>query len=118
MTSKNTPGPWRICDRTSIVADWPEGEVQLCSMATSRWSSPDFELNERMREQTAANVHLIAAAPDLLAACEEAHRAYVEFADQCNEHCPVTNDGFFISVAGINLAAGALSAAIKKATNK
>ena len=69
--NKHTPGPWSVSDRTSITAVWPEGEVQIASMATSRWSDPNQHLNQRMFEQMPANAMLIAAAPDLLDTCKE-----------------------------------------------
>jgi hypothetical protein len=63
--SKHTPGPWRVEDVTEVVAKIPTGEtLSVCLTA-------DVELWDDYRGgKNAANARLIAASPDLLAACE------------------------------------------------
>lgn len=72
QTSKHTPGPWRIADsgnHKAVLAtrDRPgaHGHDTLCQVLDlfRPWDPSG-------RVETEANAHLIAAAPDLLAACE------------------------------------------------
>lgn len=59
---KHTPGPWRVGDAGTTVFGPPNGMPapdRIASMANRG-------------EHTKPNAHLIAAAPDLLAACEAA----------------------------------------------
>jgi len=67
-----TPGPWFIEDDVAIMANVDDKDIQLCIMAETRAStdSPMHELCKRVRAQRSANIHLIAAAPDLLEACK------------------------------------------------
>lgn len=60
-TTKHTPGPWCVEHETEIIA----AEGQRIAEADTR--SINFTGGEAN-----ANAHLIAAAPDLLAACEAA----------------------------------------------
>lgn len=70
--STHTPGPWQL-DGNSIIAKWEDGTtVQLACMARTQWSYPDAGRNRRLALQNDANRHLIAAAPDLLAALKGA----------------------------------------------
>jgi len=59
MITKHTPGPWHLSRsgqyvRKNDTADWPAWNVAEINTATEAWE---------------ANARLIAAAPDLLAAC-------------------------------------------------
>jgi hypothetical protein len=61
---KHTPGPWERSAGTEILADGPEGElisIALMNVRVSNWE---------------ANARLIAAAPDLLAACKAELEVY------------------------------------------
>ena len=63
---KHTPGPWEI-DRFSFRGELPY------LIATKFDVICLFQQHNRIRvEDVEANAHLIAAAPDLLAACEKA----------------------------------------------
>ena len=61
MTTKHTPGPWAVAD---------VGEVVVC--ATGRTLCDVYSSPTTGDEQADADAHLIAAAPDLLAALEAA----------------------------------------------
>ena len=61
MKVKHTPGPWDVEHETEIIA--AEGQ-RIAEADTRSINFVDGEAN--------ANAHLIAAAPDLLAACEAA----------------------------------------------
>jgi hypothetical protein len=71
--AKYTPGPWN-CDQyhpgeITAVSKWPEGAEArgiICTMNDKLL--PGFP----MQQQQEANARLIAAAPDLLAACKAA----------------------------------------------
>ena len=65
-----TPGPWRIDEGRSIVAQFEGEEVQIAAMNRSQWSQPDGGKNHRLSVQTPANARLIASAPALLEALE------------------------------------------------
>ena len=59
--SGHTPGPWRIC-LGLICADTPKGQAELASVyKESEYVAPLPHI---------ANARLMAAAPDLLAACK------------------------------------------------
>ena len=64
MTTKHTPGPWRIEQNSQIWADSPDPEI----------TDPVYVAQgqcDTTRAQQKANARLIAAAPDLLASAEE-----------------------------------------------
>ena len=74
MDAEHTPGPW-IVDKTKAFGpyniitanrDWPQRKCIVCSFnaASGLW--------DRDRPRVEADANLIAAAPDLLAACEYA----------------------------------------------
>jgi len=68
--TKHTPGPWYE-DDGAINAKWETGEeIQVALAWGTRWSQPDGGKNKRMREESKANVRLIAAAPELLEVCK------------------------------------------------
>lgn len=79
-TTKHTPGPWRAVLYThptftiwDIVAPEsafePSGRFFGGSLPKADGTEHEYSVNEDMSE---ADAHLIAAAPDLLAACEAA----------------------------------------------
>lgn len=61
--SEHTPGPWS-------VHRWRAGKLRFISVNEDAQDTPIARLYERL--DINANARLIAAAPDLLAACEEA----------------------------------------------
>lgn len=62
--AKHTPGPWGVDPKRSFrVLDVSDNTI--CSTGSC----------DHIRDQWEANAHLIAAAPDLLSACEEAFDA-------------------------------------------
>lgn len=100
----HTPGPWRIASfekRPSLCLRVWSGEVEVCQI--NHWGNPERDLTRDPKPtgQAEANARLIAAAPDLLAACQ----AYVR----------ARNDGG-ISMADLaSIADGLIRAAISKA---
>lgn len=77
MTTTHTPGPWRI-DADGVVAGDPEGFQPFgsCGCCGSPWMSGDSD------DQKRADARLIAAAPELLTALQEAYSVIVaEVAD-------------------------------------
>ncbi len=76
--SKITPGPWMVNTHPGYESGKPgiiwgsegPGHGSICDM------TPEFP-----REFNSANANLIAAAPDLLAACEAAERCLVRACD-------------------------------------
>lgn len=72
--SEHTPGPWEASPGSHSIRATIEGEaVQLAAAFTSHFStdSPRRHLNQLLSKQTRANVRLMAAAPELLAALEK-----------------------------------------------
>lgn len=70
--SAHTPAPWKLIEGfSSIVAHLPSGkEVQItCVTPTQFCGNSVTEESEAFKKQTNANAHLIAAAPELLEAC-------------------------------------------------
>lgn len=65
----HTPGPWEVVpygDGDSLVIHDARGDWRVCFMATPGESGDMRGIR--------ANARLIASAPDLLAACQRAHR--------------------------------------------
>ena len=58
MATKHTPGPWRIDPSWDILGNTKDGNGMVCQIT----------VDAVPRDEAAANAHLIAAAPDLLAA--------------------------------------------------
>ena len=79
MSTKHTPGPWtmhpRFDDGAEVRAIAP---VAWCSVATTVGSSGNQSIDAA---EARANARLIAAAPDLLRALEEAIRDHDDFED-------------------------------------
>lgn len=69
---QHTPGPWTVdcIDDTGSLAGWAYLVREVEAMYEKANASDDDALMDAANEQNAANVHLIAAAPDLLAALE------------------------------------------------
>lgn len=76
MTTKHTPGPWRVVPSNGVAFDeW------LVEVASDEFLTPGIaEVYEK------ADAALIAAAPDLLAALEAAHGYLVIFGTDQLEH--------------------------------
>ena len=72
-TMKHTPGPWRIFPPEHMCTVTAEGEMS--DVVICRTWSPDHVASYVgfTRDECLANAHLIAAAPDLLAALERLH---------------------------------------------
>lgn len=64
---KWTPGPWVYREKTSQVGTIIKDDTQSFGMMLAVCDMDEFDHNEHQ-----ANAHLIAAAPELLAACEAA----------------------------------------------
>lgn len=80
--AKHTPGPWK--SRRESAGAWkvgggPIGEYPICTRLSTV---------EHMEEESYANARLIAAAPDLLEALEEAANALDVTAAYIREHTP------------------------------
>jgi hypothetical protein len=78
--SKHTPGPWHTGDinEHGAITIYSDESNYVASAYLARWSSawtPEETLHSPDNVEAVANAHLIAAAPDLLAACE----AYIEW---------------------------------------
>lgn len=65
--SAHTPGPWEVADESLGPYAWAVESVRGDDVALGPINSGDTHAEE------VANAHLIAAAPDLLAALEKAH---------------------------------------------
>jgi hypothetical protein len=75
--SKHTPGPWITDDDTEVIAKIPSDSPNKSSPdILTICRAVDVEIYADNRSgSTAANARLIAAAPDLLAACKAAEYA-------------------------------------------
>ncbi len=75
----HTPGPWKADIRSGCLAVYPTREDHNCLSGARQWaihySNKDAEQTQgggwTMSEEARANAHLIAAAPELLEACQE-----------------------------------------------
>jgi hypothetical protein len=85
MNAKHSPGPWR---RTNLTVHTvaPEGALVLARVLESGVET----LAASTPEQATANANLIAAAPELLAALEDASRALDVLEE---EHAPLAPSG-------------------------
>lgn len=73
---KHTPGPWLASGTIVDAGDVHADGARVAKCWTSTFAPP--------REESAANANLIAAAPDLLAACKLWDQGFVE-GEQFNE---------------------------------
>ena len=64
--TKHTPGPWKVFFTYNVQAK-AERSVANCNTLSS--NGPDWE---QIKDENQANAYLIAAAPELLEACEAA----------------------------------------------
>jgi hypothetical protein len=67
MSTTHTPGPWKAEQFADRINVWPISRKKPDGSAVAY-------------DMTAADARLIAAAPDLLAACQDVLREYAEFA--------------------------------------
>lgn len=76
-----TPGPWKLDVRVGCVAVYPDNQDHNCLSDASEWAihyKSGYQVKDEngnfvrweVPEEDIANARLIAAAPDLLAACE------------------------------------------------
>lgn len=72
MMSKHTPGPWEIRRPAHITWNGPTGAFEIYAGDKLICQRPWAEGNPQAIKEHEANASLIAAAPDLLDACEEA----------------------------------------------
>ena len=75
--TKHTPGPWTafIEESVNVIAIMAGGEIGRGGREIVGWTGFDGNSIESVAEN-AANARLIAAAPDLLEACEAALHAF------------------------------------------
>ena len=79
MNEKHTPGPWTACNegkcRCKLVScdDYPVAKV-----ISGEWGDPGMPYGEVLEATAIANARLIAAAPSLLFAAEQALMAFVD----------------------------------------
>lgn len=70
--STHTPGPWKLAENSVAVYYWPETEA-ACEASEAAGHPVDVVIakagGELPFDRDIANIRLIAAAPDLLAAC-------------------------------------------------
>ena len=72
MTTKHTPGPWSSGEsRDGRIRIWPEGSAYVLAECPPRCEM----VEQGGLTEDRANAALMAAAPDLLAACKSAMRA-------------------------------------------
>ena len=77
MNEKHTPGPWTACNegkcRCKLVScdDYPVAKV-----ISGEWGDPGMPYGEVLEATAIANARLIAAAPTLLFAAEQALMAF------------------------------------------
>ena len=75
IETKHAPGPWHLNERFDVIADLSGGwnGIIICSLVEARFCDPPSVALHK--DVVVANGRLIAAAPDLLAACKLAHVA-------------------------------------------
>ena len=72
MTTQHTPGPWQFNDLDASIWPGPMGSRRAPVATVFTAAQPESELSQESDHFTpeeAANARLIAAAPELLAAC-------------------------------------------------
>lgn len=98
----HTPGPWRVGDFPfDVITDEPDTYHRVATIAS------DQQGLNRGREESEANVRLIAAAPELLEACRL-------FTDAAHEVRDILNGDGYACPASIALAAEKARNAIAK----
>lgn len=84
MSAKHTPGPWSTCNKRSLIEIYAPDEHTVIYADGSRpsiasvWPNGDTGIAGDQE----ANANLIAAAPDLLAACEALRKATFDRVDE------------------------------------
>lgn len=73
-----TPGPWRALMGMTHRVVWSDGNGSVCSISRQRRENRQVGATARSAEQSAADAHLIAAAPRLYAALDRLSRAFAE----------------------------------------
>ena len=118
MEAKHTPGPWRTePDGLYVLAtngQYSDGEERTLMVAKVERHRPGSADRLPMDPEREANYSLIAAAPDLLAACEALvfEQQYYEHHTQQPGRMPGNNSEKFMAVVVM------AQAAIAKATGK
>ena len=72
--AKHTPGPWTAEERDERILIWSDGSHDYLAALSLDADGADEEVADAYADERQANARLIAAAPDLLAACEAALR--------------------------------------------
>jgi len=102
VMSKHTPGPWHVVDHHIANRYYVSVRHGDASIGAASWDVARVTVRQTWRDQQIANAHLIAAAPDLLAALQA-------FADEIVPNNP--NDPLWINArAAIAKATGANNA--------
>jgi hypothetical protein len=78
--SKHTPGPWWIESRARTAIN--KGPKHIAMVNFYNGGNEETDVREEEHE---ANVHLIAAAPDLLEACQALIKKIYNLADKYND---------------------------------
>lgn len=100
--ASHTPGPWVAAAGPSSIVGWPVVSRSGRSICRLTWLETNSPAEEVFKEETRANGHLIAAAPDLLEALKMARR---ELAAKCGLPIEECVGSFFEQInAAINLA--------------
>ena len=81
MNTKHTPGPWAI-SRDAVPAGWVQNTIRAEGSGERGAGSGERVATAFLAEE---NAHLIAAAPDLLAALEQAVRS--EMLNKADDMC-------------------------------
>lgn len=81
---KHTKGPWRVSHSNwfNILTESRPASVPTLVASVSLTAAKNVGLTDAERAEFQANAHLIAAAPDLLAACEKLYAALREYTDE------------------------------------
>lgn len=69
MTAKHTRGPWTVEDREERILIWSDGAHEPIAELSTVADGADDDAAERWADEQRENADLLAAAPDLLAAC-------------------------------------------------
>ena len=88
--NKHTPGPWSACDGGKCRCKHVSCEDHpIAKVISGEWGDPGFPYGSVDEAVAIANARLIAAAPDLLAACElQEHADRLRTVWLCNQAVP------------------------------
>ena len=70
MNAKHTPGPWKQGENPMDIIASSDGQWDIATVAENCGANDDENTPPDCDGESLANAHLIAAAPDLLAACK------------------------------------------------